>query len=207
MNNSKIINVRLMKKVLVLVLSFLSVTAFAQNITVKGIVKDGTGEPIIGGSVLVKGSNVPADGVLEFSYIGMKKQDVKVSGKTVINVVLQEDTQILDEVVVTALGLKREQKALGYAVTEVKGDDLKAANTISPVAALQGKVAGVEIRQSDGGMFGATKIQIRGASTLKGNNQPIYVIDGVILDNSTSGNTTMELVRAQSSRTSFSWVW
>ena len=144
MNNSKIINVRLMKKVLVLVLSFLSVTAFAQNITVKGIVKDGTGEPIIGGSVLVKGSsigtvtdvdgnytlsNVPADGVLEFSYIGMKKQDVKVSGKTVINVVLQEDTQILDEVVVTALGLKREQKALGYAVTEVKGDDLKAANT------------------------------------------------------------------------------
>ena len=142
MNNSKIINVRLMKKVLVLVLSFLSVTAFAQNITVKGIVKDGTGEPIIGGSVLVKGSsigtvtdvdgnytlsNVPADGVLEFSYIGMKKQDVKVSGKTVINVVLQEDTQILDEVVVTALGLKREQKALGYAVTEVKGDDLKAA--------------------------------------------------------------------------------
>ena len=132
MNNSKIINVILMKKVLVLVLSFLSVTAFAQNITVKGIVKDGTGEPIIGGSVLVKGSsigtvtdvdgnytlsNVPADGVLEFSYIGMKKQDVKVSGKTVINVVLQEDTQILDEVVVTALGLKREQKALGYAVS------------------------------------------------------------------------------------------
>ena len=133
MNNSKIINVRLMKKVLVLVLSFLSVTAFAQNITVKGIVKDGTGEPIIGGSVLVKGSsngtvtdidvnytlsNVPVEGVLEFSYIGMKKQDVNVKGKTVINVVLQEDTQILDEVVVTALGLKREQKALGYAVTD-----------------------------------------------------------------------------------------
>ncbi len=136
MNNSKIINVRLMKKMFVLVLSFLSVTAFAQNITVKGIVKDGTGEPIIGGSVLVKGSsngtvtdidgnytlsNVPVEGVLEFSYIGMKKQDVNVKGKTVINVVLQEDTQILDEVVVTALGLKREQKALGYAVTEVKG--------------------------------------------------------------------------------------
>ena len=83
----------------------------------------------------------------------------KVSGKTVINVVLQEDTQILDEVVVTALGLKREQKALGYAVTEVKGDDLKAANTISPVAALQGKVAGVEIRQSDGGMFGQRRFR------------------------------------------------
>ena len=90
----------------------------------------------------------------------------------------------MDEVVVTALGMKREQKALGYAVTELKGDDLKN-NTINPVASLQGKVAGVEISGSDGGMFGSTKIQIRGASTLKGNNQPIYVVDGVILDNST----------------------
>ena len=83
---------------------------------------------------------------------------------------------------VTALGLKREEKALGYAVTEVKGDELKAANTISPVAALQGKVAGVEISGSDGGLFGGTKIQIRGASTLSSNNQPIYVVDGVIFD-------------------------
>lgn len=93
---------------------------------------------------------------------------------------------------VTALGLKREEKALGYAVTEVKGDELKAANTISPVAALQGKVAGVEISGSDGGLFGGTKIQIRGASTLSSNNQPIYVVDGVILDNGVSGNTTAD---------------
>ena len=98
----------------------------------------------------------------------------------------------LGEVVVTALGLKREEKALGYAVTEVKGDELKAANTISPVAALQGKVAGVEISGSDGGLFGGTKIQIRGASTLSSNNQPIYVVDGVILDNGVSGNTTAD---------------
>lgn len=84
---------------------------------------------------------------------------------------------------VTALGLKREEKALGYAVTEVKGDELKAANTISPVAALQGKVAGVEISAGDGGLFGSSKILIRGASTLGSNNQPIYVVDGVILDN------------------------
>lgn len=72
---------------------------------------------------------------------------------------------------------------MGYAVTEVKGDELKAANTISPVAALQGKVAGVEISAGDGGLFGSSKILIRGASTLGSNNQPIYVVDGVILDN------------------------
>lgn len=174
--------------------------------TITGIVTDANGDAVIGASVVVKGtsngtitdidgnyslSNVPAKAILEFSYIGMQKQEVNVTGKTAINIILKEDAQALDEVVVTALGLKREQKALGYAVTEVKGDELKAANTISPVAALQGKVAGVEIRQSDGGLFGAAKIQIRGASTLKGNNQPIYVVDGVILDNSTSGNTDL----------------
>lgn len=101
---------------------------------------------------------------------------------------MKDDTQLLGEVVVTALGLKREEKALGYAVTEVRGDELKAANTISPVTALQGKVAGVEISSSDGGIFGAAKIQIRGASTMGNNNQPIYVVDGVILDNNVSGN-------------------
>ena len=82
--------------------------------------------------------------------------------------------------VVTALGIKRQTKALGYAVTELKSDELERANTVSPVTALQGKVAGVEISQSDGGMFGSTKIQIRGASTLNANNQPIFVVDGVI---------------------------
>ena len=121
---------------------------------------------------------------IQISFIGYVTQEIRYTGQPVLNVKLAEDTKVLDEVVVTALGMKREQKALGYAVTELKGDDLKN-NTINPVASLQGKVAGVEISGSDGGMFGSTKIQIRGASTLKGNNQPIYVVDGVILDNST----------------------
>lgn len=185
----------------------IAITQQAKVGTITGLVTDTNGEPVIGASVLVKGtsngtitdingnyslSNVPAKAILEFSYIGMQKQEINTAGKTVVNITLKEDAQALDEVVVTALGLKREQKALGYAVTEVKGDALRTANTISPVASLQGKVAGVEIKQSDGGIFGATKIQIRGASTLKGNNQPIYVIDGVILDNSTSGNSTVD---------------
>lgn len=194
-------NLKLMRSMFLLLFSLLSFSAMAQNITVKGNVKDGIGEAIIGASVLIKGttngtitdldgnyslSNVPSNGALEFSYVGMKKQEIKVNGKSIIDVTLMEDSQTLNEVVVTALGLKREQKALGYAVTEIKGDELRTANTISPVASLQGKVAGVEISQSDGGMFGSTKIQIRGASTLSGNNQPIYVVDGIILDNSTS---------------------
>ena len=165
-----------------------------------GVVKDSSGETVIGASVVVKGTtngtitgmdgdftlnNVKQGDVIQVSFVGYVTQEVKWTGKALI-ITLKDDTQTLDEVVVTALGMKRESKALGYAVTEVKGDELKTANTISPVASLQGKVAGVEISQSDGGMFGSTKIQIRGASTLKDNNQPIYVVDGVILDNSTS---------------------
>lgn len=170
-----------------------------------GVVKDSSGETVIGASVVVKGTtngtitgmdgdftlnNVKQGDVIQVSFVGYVTQEVKWTGKALI-ITLKDDTQALDEVVVTALGMKRSEKALGYAVTEVKGDELKTANTISPVGALQGKVAGVEISQSDGGMFGATKIQVRGASTLSGNNQPIYVVDGVILDNSTSGNTDL----------------
>ncbi|WP_374188276.1 TonB-dependent receptor plug domain-containing protein [Hoylesella shahii] len=96
----------------------------------------------------------------------MKTKNVEVNGRQQINIDLEDDATALNEVVVTALGIKRQTKALGYAVTELKSDELERANTVSPVTALQGKVAGVEISQSDGGMFGSTKIQIRGASTL-----------------------------------------
>ena len=189
-----------------LFLLLFSLPIAAQNIDISGTVTDEFGDGVIGASVVVKGTtkgtitdidgNYTLPGVasgveLEFSYIGMKPKLVKVTNQTKIDVVLMEDSEMLDEVVVTALGMKRSQKALGYAVTEVKGEDLKSANSISPVSALQGKVAGVEIANSDGGMFGAAKIQIRGASTLSGNNQPIYVVDGIILDNNTSGNTDL----------------
>ena len=182
------------------------VEAVQQQETCTGIVKDATGETVIGASVIVKGttngtitgidgdftlSNVKKGDIIQISFVGYQTVEIPFKGQP-INVTLKDDTQTLEEVVVTALGLKREEKALGYAVTEVKGEALKAANTISPVAALQGKVAGVEISGSDGGLFGGTKIQIRGASTLGSNNQPIYVVDGVILDNGVSGNTTAD---------------
>ena len=169
--------------------------AFAQN-TVKGTVKDAAGEPIIGAAVQVAGTHngtiteldgsfalpgVQTGDKLEVSCIGYSGQTIIWNGGPV-NVVLEEDAEMLEGTVVTALGIRRDQKALGYAVTEMKGEDLDH-NVINPVAALQGKVAGVDISGSDGGMFGSSKIIIRGASTLSGNNQPIYVVDGVILDN------------------------
>ena len=168
-----------------------------QQETCTGIVKDATGETVIGASVIVKGTtngtitgidgdfalqNVKKGDIIQISFVGYQTIEVPFNGQP-INVTLKDDTQTLEEVVVTALGMKRSEKSLGYAMTEVKGEELNN-NLINPVAALQGKVAGVEISGSDGGMFGSTKIQIRGASTLGKNNQPIYVVDGVILDNS-----------------------
>lgn len=161
----------------------------------KGTVSDDLG-PVAGASVVVKGTtngtitdmdgnfmlmDVNVGDVIEISFVGYLSQDIVWNGEP-INVKLSEDTQVLDEVVVTALGMKRSTKALGYAMTEMKGEDLNT-NVINPVSALQGKVAGVDISSGDGGLFGSSKILIRGASTLGSNNQPIYVVDGVILDN------------------------
>lgn len=187
---------------LVALICMLSSTLYAQNITVTGTVKDPMGEPVIGASVSVQGTRAGTvtniDGhysiecspqaTLVFSYLGFKAKSVAVNGRQQVDVDFEDDATALNEVVVTALGIKRQTKALGYAVTELKSDELERANTVSPVTALQGKVAGVEISQSDGGMFGSTKIQIRGASTLNANNQPIFVVDGVILDNATSSS-------------------
>ena len=168
-----------------------------QDAQCKGVVTDATGEPVIGATVLVKGKtgvgtvtdidgnftlkNVKKGETIRVTYLGMTPVEVVYNGSN-LAITLKDDSKALDEVVVTALGMKRDAKALGYAMTELKGSDLNA-NLINPVQALQGKVAGVEINASDGGMFGASKILIRGASTLNKNNQPIYVVDGVILDN------------------------
>lgn len=167
-----------------------------QNGTCTGVVKDATGESVIGASVIVKGttngtitgldgdftlSHAKTGDIIQISFVGCQTQEVKWNGQPMI-ITLKDDTQTLQEVVVTALGMKRDKKALGYAMTEIKGDELNT-NLVNPVSALQGKVAGVEISQSDGGLFGNNKILIRGASTLGKNNQPIYVVDGIILDN------------------------
>ena len=177
----------------------------AQEQVVTGTILDAeTGTPIPGVTVVVKGTSngtvsdfdgnysieASTDSELIFSMIGFTTQEIAINGKNKLDVSLAVSTEALSEVVITALGIKRETKALGYAMTEVEGEELAKTNTVNPVQALQGKVAGVSIGASDGGLFGNSKIQIRGVSSLNSsNNQPIFVIDGVILDNNVSNNS------------------
>ncbi len=173
-----------------------------QQIVIKGRVTDSNGESLPGVNILEKGTSnggiTDLDGnyainlsssnaVLTFSFVGFLTEEVEVAGQTTIDIIMVEDIMALDEVVVTALGIKREAKQLGYAMTEVTGEEVAKLNTVSPVLALQGQSAGLSIGGSDGGLFGNNKIQIRGVSVLNSeNNQPIFVVDGVILENSVS---------------------
>jgi len=156
---------------------------------------DGLGMP--GVSVVVKGTTIGAstdiDGkysleaeasdVLVFSFVGMVPQEVTLGSKTVINVVLETESIGMDEVVVTALGVTREKKSLGYAVTELGGESITEGKETNIVNSLSGKVAGVNIRQANT-MGGSANILIRGTASLMGNNQALFVVDGVPMDNS-----------------------
>lgn len=172
---------------------------------IRGQVTDKSGEPLIGVSVRAKGAtvgcttdvdgkfalNAPASGVLEISYVGFKTQSVPYDADTNnLDIVMGEDKTQLSEVVVTALGVKRETKALGYAVAEVKGDDINATRPINAMGALSGKVPGVDISSTTAGPSGSTRVVIRGNGELSGNNQPLYVIDGVPMDNTQLGNAS-----------------
>lgn len=169
--------------------------------TITGRIIDATGEPLIGVTIMEKGTtngsitdydgnyslSVPGNAVLQFSYIGYKSIEMKVEGKEVIDLTMHEDTEVLDEVVVTALGIKREKKMLGYAVQELKSDELNKTGDPSVTSALQGKVAGLQMNTSATGLGGSTKITIRGNSSLSDNNQPLWIVDGVpFSDNNTS---------------------
>lgn len=179
--------------------ALLSSTYAQQSITGTVVDEDGAGIP--GVSIVQKGTShgtitdidgnytitVPEDATLLFSFVGMTNVEEKVTNRSVIDVTMVVDAIGIDEVVVTALGIKREAKALGYAMTEVAGEEIATVNTVNPVLALQGKSAGLSIGASDGGLVGNAKIQIRGVSVLNSNNnQPIFVIDGVIVDNAVS---------------------
>ena len=169
----------------------------AQDITVSGTVKDNTGEPVIGAGVVVtgttRGTSTDIDGkytitcapaaVLEFSFIGMETQNVAVGGRRTIDVVLQPDSEFLTESVVTALGITREKKTLGYAIQDVGGATLLDAHEANLANALTGKVAGVEIIRSSNGPGASSRIVLRGNNSLTSLNQPLIVVDGVPMDN------------------------
>lgn len=165
-----------------------------KTLIVTGTVKDNTGETVPGASIVVKGTttgtvsdlnghfsiDVPSgNAILQVSFVGYKTIEVPVNNRTKIEIVLGSAIKELDEVVVTALGIKREKKALGYAMQEVKTESLKENRSESVANMLQGKVAGVQISQSATGMGGSTRVIMRGLGSLSGNNQPLWVIDGV----------------------------
>lgn len=164
---------------------------------VSGTVTDEQGEPLIGVSVLVKGTakgyitdihgqfNMQATmgDILEFSYIGYTTQTVTLKGEQPLQIILSEDAQRLDEVVVTALGIKREQKALSYNVQQIKGDVVTAVKDANFMNALTGKVAGVQINSGATGAGGAARVVMRGMKSLTKDNNALYVIDGVPIFN------------------------
>ncbi|APS37614.1 MULTISPECIES: SusC/RagA family TonB-linked outer membrane protein [unclassified Salegentibacter] len=197
------------KLTIMALLAFFQITGvLAQQTEVTGTVTVASdGMPLPGVNVLVKGTNdgtvtdmdgnyaieVAADAVLVFSSLGFENQEQAIEGRSVINVAMIEDMEGLDEVVVTSLGIEREKKALGYAVQEIQGEDITKTNQPNIVSALQGQTAGVQITNSGGAPGQSARIIIRGVNSLDPNadNQPLFVIDGVPVDNSTteSGST------------------
>jgi len=183
---------------LVLLLVLIAQLTFAQERAVSGTVSDNTGMPLPGVSVLVKGTKTGTqtdfDGkfsikassnqILVISYIGMKTQEVAASS-TSINVKLKDDSVELEGVVVTALGIKKDEKKLGYAVSKVTSDEITKSGEQNVLQALAGKAAGVQIIGSGGTPGASSKIIIRGTNTINGSTDPLIVVDGIPIDNST----------------------
>lgn len=178
--------------------------ALAQDLTVKGTITENSGEPLPGVSVLVKGTargtvtdldgkyslNVSSgEDALIFSFVGYLSKEIVVGSQTTLDIVMEIDDKELEEVVVTALGVEREQKALGYAVQEVEGEELTQARETNVVNSLSGKVAGVQVVNGASGVGSTSLITIRGESSLiPGQNSPLFVVDGIPINNRTVSN-------------------
>ncbi|WP_229126890.1 TonB-dependent receptor [Bacteroides sp. 1001136B_160425_E2] len=170
---------------------------------ITGQVIDSRGEPLVGVNVKVKGKSVGAitdmDGnfslqvketdILDISYIGYAAQEVEIGNNTNLSIVMSEDNQLLNEVVVTALGIKRETKSLTYNVQEMKSTDLTAVKDANFVNSLSGKIAGVTINQSASGIGGSTRVVMRGTKSLFGDNNALYVLDGIPLSSMKTDQT------------------
>ena len=187
-----------------LILSVLAFSIFTtvQAQTVSGTVSDENGKSLQGVSVTVKGAaggatsdaegrySVPASATatLVFSYVGYTTTEIAVSGRTVINISMTVDSRSMSEVVVTALGITKQSRSLGYSTTNVNPNELTVNRTPNVMNALQGKVAGVNISALGTGPAGTSKIRIRGQSSISGQNNPLIVINGVPIDNTNFGS-------------------
>jgi len=194
--------IKMKQIMLALMMAFTAQVSLAQVKTIKGLVSDQNGLPLPGVSIIIQGTKTvsqsdydgmytiqaSAGDVLAFSYIGIKTKTVTVGTSPTINVVLTQDTQNLNEVVVTALGIKRQKKELGYAVQDVKGEQLSKVITTNVATALSGRVAGVDVSIPATGVGGSTRVIIRGISSIGENNQPLYIVDGVPIDNTGLSN-------------------
>ena len=199
----------LMKRLLAVLgmVLFSSLSAVAQNRLITGIVSDAENKGIVAASIEVQGKpysaitdaegrfkmNVPEGKVtLNVSSIGFASKSVVVQeNENRVSVVLAENTQELKDVVVTSFGVKKQKKSLGYAVGELKGDDITKNKEINLGNALQGKIAGVNVSAPVTGPSGSSRVVIRGATSASGLNQPLYVVDGIPIDNSQQGNAGM----------------
>ena len=174
--------------------------AWAQERTISGkVTSTEYSEPLPGVNVILKGTtqgtvtdiegdyslSVPdGAGTLVFSFIGLESKEVAIGNQSTLNVSMSEDAQQLSEVVVTALGVEREERSLGYAVQEVKGEEFTQARETNVVNSLAGKVAGVQISGASGNIGGSSRILLRGINSISGDNQPLFVVDGTPIDNS-----------------------
>ena len=190
--------------ILTLLLALVVQISFAQDRTISGTVSDETG-PLPGVNVLKKGttSGVETDfdgkfsiqakngDILIFSFVGMKTIEKTVGTSNTISVVMASDN-VLDEVVVTALGMSKKEKAIGYAVQKVDGEKLSQSKETNIVNSLQGQIAGVQIQGSQSALGGSSRITIRGANSFLGNNEPLFVVDGVPIDNSNFASSSQQ---------------
>ncbi len=181
--------------------------AFAQRTISGRVTSSEDGSSIPGATVLVKGTTIgaitdvdgkytlalPADkNVLLVSFVGMKTQEITLGESNVVDVVLNPDVLMLEDVVITALGIQREKKALGYAVQDVSGDELTKTRETNVINSLSGRVAGVQVTNSSGAVGSSARIVLRGVNSLTGNNQPLFVVDGVPINNSDFSTGTVD---------------
>lgn len=174
--------------------------AWAQNVNVKGTVTDKSGEPVIGAGVFVVGGaartvtdldgnysiTAPSDGSLRFTAVNYQETTVAINGRAVINLVMEDDAVLLQEAVITAeFGMKRVARSVGSAVQNVKATDITESGRESFVNALQGRVAGMTVTSTGGAPGASTSVVLRSITSISGNNQPLYVVDGVPMNNST----------------------
>jgi len=179
--------------------------AFAQERSVTGTVTSGEdGSPLPGVNVVVKGTksgtitdidgqftiSASDESVLTFSYIGFVSQDVTVGSRSTVDVKLEPDNEVLQEVVVTALGIEKESRSIGYGISSIKAEEITKARETNIVNSLQGKVTGVNIQSTSGNVGASSKIIIRGVTSLSGRNNPLWIVDGIPINNQQTATTS-----------------